>query len=256
MSARGTGEWLFTVGGRQKGPVSREELAHLVQAGVIHPRTDMVWQQGMEKWLPAGEIEGLFERRKAGESIEAVSQMAATASNPLGGDPHGLGEDPDFHRDVTSAWPGVGRGAYVMATMVLPVVGQLGIGFIAALASGVLGEKGAGWLAIGGAVALLVIALYAVIERFPNLGMSRWWVLGLLVPILNWWLGYRSLACPPGYAYNRKLDTIGWVLAVLYWLSIIAGLVVMVAMIVMMGPALLDPQKWQEIIKQIEAQAG
>jgi hypothetical protein len=256
MSEGGAGEWFFTVNGQQKGPVSREELGHLAKAGAIHPRTDVVWTQGMEKWRAAGEIDGLFERRKADEPVAPAAQMAATASSAGVDDPYGLGEDPDFHRDATSAWPGVGRGGYIMATMVLPIGGQLAIGFIAGLAAGMLGERGAAWLAIGGGVALLLIALYAVIERFPNLGMSRWWVLGLLVPGLNWWLGYRALACPPGYAYNRKLDAIGWVLAVLYWLTIVAGLAVLVALIVMVGSALLDPEKWQEILKQIEVQAG
>ena len=258
MSEAAAGGWFFTVSGQQKGPVSRKELDHLAKSGAIHPRNDMVWQEGMEKWMPACEIEGLFERRQPGEAVEGVSQMAATATNPTATDPYAVGdaagEVSDFQYDATTQWPGVGRGGYIMATMVLPVVGQLAIGFIAALATGVIGEEGAGWLAIVGVVAIVVVALYAVFQRFPNLGMTRWWVLGLFVPILNWWLNYRCLACPPGYAFHKKLDGIGWVLAVLYWLSVVASLVMLVVLIVIMGATLLNPEGWQDIIEQLEAQ--
>ena len=36
------------------------------------------------------------------------------------------------------------------------------------------------------------------------------------------WLYYRLIACPPGYVYTRKLDVWGWILAVLYWLGVVA----------------------------------
>jgi len=263
MNAVALGDWFFTVQGQQKGPVSREELAHLAELGAIHPRNDMVWQTGMESWVAAGDLEGLFKRRDPNEQVKATSQMAATATNPNATDPHAAndasGEISDFQQYLTAEWSGVTRGGYIFGTMVLPVIGLVGIVVISRLAAGVLGEKGAAWLMLGGGVAVLVAALYAVVQRFPNLGMSRWWFFGLLVPILSWWLGYRCLACPPGYAYHKKLDTIGWIMAVLYWLSILVSVVVVVAMFVMMSAVILevleDPDRLNEIIEQAGAGA-
>ena len=56
MNAVAPGDWFITVQGEQKGPVSREELAHLAELGAIHPRNDMVWQAGMESWVVAGDL--------------------------------------------------------------------------------------------------------------------------------------------------------------------------------------------------------
>jgi uncharacterized membrane protein YhaH (DUF805 family) len=44
------------------------------------------------------------------------------------------------------------------------------------------------------------------VTRLRNLGMSGWWSLGLLIPIVNILLGVRCTAFPEGYADHRKLD--------------------------------------------------
>lgn len=258
MNGVATGDWFFTVEGEQKGPVSGEELAHLAEAGAIHPRNDMVWQSGMESWVTAGELDGLFQRRDPNEQVEERSQMAATATNPAAADPHAASqasdEISDFEYYRTAEWPGFGRGSYFLATVVLPIVGQFALAFLAMAVGGMLGENGPAYVSLAGSLAIVALVIYGVLQRFPNLGMSRWWVLGLLVPILNWWVSYRCIACPPGYAYHKKLDTIGWVLAVLYWLSVVVALVVTVAMFVMMGAMLLEvlqnPESLNEIIKE------
>jgi hypothetical protein len=51
--------------------------------------------------------------------------------------------------------------------------------------------------------------------------MSRVWFFGLFAPFLNLWVWYRLFACPPGYAYHKKLDPLGWVLAVIHWGSLL-----------------------------------
>jgi hypothetical protein len=57
--------------------------------------------------------------------------------------------------------------------------------------------------------------------RFRNLGMNRAWFFGLFAPILNLWIWFRIFACPEGYAEHRKLDGIGWILAFIYWVSVL-----------------------------------
>lgn len=256
-----TGEWFFTVEGQQKGPVTREELTHLAEAGAIHPRNDMVWQSGMESWVAAGDLQGLFTRRDPSEAVMVDSGMAATASNPTAVDPYAVDasaqEALNVQRYLDADWPGVTRGGYIFGTVALPMLGQIGVTVITRLSVDVIGEKGAAWIAILGSVAIFAAALYVVVQRFPNLGMSRWWFFGLLVPFLHWWLGYRCLACPPGYAYHKRLDTTGWILAVLYWLSVLVSVVVIVLMFVMMGAVFLellqDPENFNEILEQAGA---
>jgi hypothetical protein len=66
-----------------------------------------------------------------------------------------------------------------------------------------------------------ILLIAASLQRFQNLGMSRIWFFGLFAPLLNLWVWYRLFACPPGYAYHKKLDPLGWVLAVLHWGSLL-----------------------------------
>ena len=100
-----------------------------------------------------------------------------------------------------------------------------------------------------------VLVLVITAKRFNNLGMSGWWWLGMLVPLLGLWLGYRLFAAPPGYAYTNKLDGVGKFLAVIYWLSLIAC----IALPIVAGFGLiqgLDPDQLDAWIAEIEAKAA
>ena len=50
-------DWHYAEGGERKGPVSEEEFQQLVSSGVITSDT-LVWQAGMENWLPYGQVSG------------------------------------------------------------------------------------------------------------------------------------------------------------------------------------------------------
>ncbi len=43
--------WFYAQNGQQAGPVADEELAHLVQSGIITPGT-LVWHSGLASWQP------------------------------------------------------------------------------------------------------------------------------------------------------------------------------------------------------------
>ena len=68
------------------------------------------------------------------------------------------------------------------------------------------------------------VLLYLILGRLANVGMSRWWALALVIPILNLWVGFRCLFCPAGYAYHRKLDRAGLVTALALLLAMPAAL--------------------------------
>jgi hypothetical protein len=77
--------------------------------------------------------------------------------------------------------------------------------------------------------------------------MSRWWYLGNLVPILNLWVSYRMYVCPAGYAYHKKLDGAGVVLAILYWLMILLAVLMLASILAVMFGALGSPELRQQV---------
>src|SRR5687767_11887643 len=56
-------QWFYSTGGQRFGPVGFDYLLELSQSGKLDPRNDLVWSTSLSDWEPAGEIEGLFERR-------------------------------------------------------------------------------------------------------------------------------------------------------------------------------------------------
>ena len=49
--------------------------------------------------------------------------------------------------------------------------------------------------------------------------MNPFLALAMIIPGPNLWLGYRAFACPPNYAFRRKLGVTGIGLGVVYWLT-------------------------------------
>ena len=235
--------WFYTREGERIGPVNLAELRIKAGEGALHPRHDMVWTQGMAEWKPAGEIDGLFERRAAVEEAEAA---------PATPDPY----SPPSHQEAAEMlaqegdWPGARRRSFYLMTMVFPFVWNFGI----AAAGAFLGEQfGAEILKVIMAAAMLVpfvLIIYFGLQRLANVGMSRWWYLGNLVPILNLWVGYRMCVCPAGYAYHKKLDTIGVVLAILYWLMTVLALLALLAMIAVFFGVAGSPEIQPEVQQQ------
>ncbi|MGL5016926.1 MAG: hypothetical protein ACRDBP_02245, partial [Luteolibacter sp.] len=88
---------------------------------------------------------------------------------------------------------------------------------------------------------------YFWLQRLANLGMSRFWILAAIIPGLNLWLGFRCFVCPPGYAYERKLDGLGVFLAVLYGLIALAATAVLAAILALRFGMVASPELQQQI---------
>jgi hypothetical protein len=56
--------WWYAKEDKQYGPVEKDGLTRLIQAGMIRPKT-MLWKEGMEAWLPLDEIEELHGLKSA-----------------------------------------------------------------------------------------------------------------------------------------------------------------------------------------------
>ncbi|WP_411826694.1 GYF domain-containing protein [Luteolibacter sp. AS25] len=218
-----TKEWFVTHNGQQFGPVSLDDLKYEAERGELNPRLDMVWKNGMEDWIPSGDIEGLFEKNEGAQKEE--KQKEEVAANAT-----------DFHPEETrkkrmmmnGKWGGTSRSAFIFLCYIFPFLWILGISYGAKFLRGSVDEKMLGFGMAGLAMVPLIICVIVLFRRFVNLGMSRLWFLGLFVPLLNIWLGSRLFACPEGYAQHRKLDLIGWMLAVLYWVPLVFSVLAVV----------------------------
>ena len=56
-----TREWHYSFEGEKCGPVPAAELKRLAREGTITPN-DLVWKAGLDDWLPASKIKGLFPK--------------------------------------------------------------------------------------------------------------------------------------------------------------------------------------------------
>lgn len=234
------GEWYFSRDGQQSGPLTYDELKAKADEGALMPRLDLVWKEGMTDWRPVGEIEGLFDRRP--QASETTDQPYSSPEADL-----------MYEQESTGEWPGTRRRGYLFGIFIFPLLWNVVLASGTTLAAKQLGKPIPEPALLGLYCVPLLVVLWCSIQRFPNLGMSRFWILGNLIPILNIWLGYRCFACPAGYAVHKKLDGIGVFLAILYWLFfVLAALVVAAAIAAALG-MIGDADFQQKMREMIEA---
>lgn len=241
--------WFFTVDGERTGPVSLADLRVKAANGELNPRLDMVWTHGMDDWKPSGEIDGLFEKR----STPAAAEPLAPAADPY--------KPPQQDTAAESLgregeWPGARRRMFLIMTIIFPILWNFGFTRGAGFLGQQLGPEIMTFVALAAMIVPIIVGIYFGLQRLANLGMSRWWYLGHFVPFLNLWVGYRSLACPAGYAYHKKLDRIGWVLAILYWLGVLVFILSIAAMAAILAGAVNQPelrQQIEELLRQAAA---
>jgi len=219
--ARDQQQWFYsTPDGQRIGPVGFDYLLELSQSGQLDPRNDMVWSTALNDWEPAGEVEGLFERRavrRDNDSLagtETLSQTTDYNPGPMVSKGQFLGTD---------------RLGYVMGAVVAPTLLVLFWKFAVKFLQPHVPVAYHGYLqnVVLPLAGLLIVV--TTVKRLHNVGMSGWWVLGFAVPLLNVWLGYRCFACPPGYSGVKKLGGLGKFLAVLYWGAVL-GIVGLIGM--------------------------
>lgn len=123
------------------------------------------------------------------------------------------------------AFGGIGRLAYFGYSVLNSIVSQvLTIAVVSAL------PAEAAPVALVIAALSMVAAIVITVLRLKNLGNSGWWVLGLIVPILNLIIAIKLIAAPEGYALHKTLDTPGKVIV-----GLMLGLIVLVVVVVVLA---------------------
>jgi uncharacterized membrane protein YhaH (DUF805 family) len=244
MKTSADGDWYFSRDGQQSGPLTYANLKEKADEGILRPRSDLVWKEGMADWIPIGEVDGLFERLEA----------SSPPPSPEFGPPPVLSDDDGLH---PNHFGGCRRRSYIFVHLILPGL----FAWLLTVANSTLSDSISptiiGQVGKFGPLVLVLVIIYVGIQRFANLGMSRWWYLGHFVPILNLWTGYRSFACPEGYAAHKQMDGVGVFLAILYWLSLIFVIAVVVLVSAVLAGAAGSPEIQQhvkELMEQLRTQ--
>jgi hypothetical protein len=76
--------WYFADGDVERGPVTEAQLKTLIGTNNLKP-DDLVWKEGMDDWVPAGEVPGLFDQAEA--SAEPEVSPANKSGSPRGARP-------------------------------------------------------------------------------------------------------------------------------------------------------------------------
>ncbi|MEO5915101.1 MAG: GYF domain-containing protein [Luteolibacter sp.] len=232
--------WFYSGEGERIGPVTLSDLRIKATDGELNPRLDMVWTQGMDAWKPSGEIEGLFERRTAPEPAQTLGPPTDPYSPPKQ-------ETAAEVMGKEGGWPGARRRSYLLITLFFPGLWVYGVAAAMPFLTSQFGPQIMIFASPGIRLIPALVFIFIGLRRLVNLGMSRWWFLGNFVPILGFWVGYRCFACPGGFAYHKKLDGAGIFLAIVYWLLLAIGLVVMGLLIAILLGAFGSPELRDQI---------
>ncbi len=183
--------------------MSKERVGSLARSGAIDPATTLVWRQGLKDWMTLGESGILAE-------IGSIPQVAPVqaSNNPYQVSERTRNALDEPRQGAMIEYPGYGRLRYFLITMVFTI---LCYAIAAAIGFAMYGSK-----PNIGVVVLVVIAVFSAmlagsiyigVQRLKNLGMSGLALFWMFVPFMNMWLGWRMIACPPGYEDHRTLDT-------------------------------------------------
>ncbi len=205
-------EWYYTSGPDQAGPVTFEELRAKAAASELHPRNDMVWKESMDEWVPAGQLENLFEKRATDTAAAALASSISA-----------MEETKPAQAEEAVILPGASRRWFVLFVLIFPFLWVVLCTVFATFVGNNLSPGFQKLFLLIGVIVPVWVVVDVSLSRLTSLGMNKLWFLLHFVPVANLWLWYRCFACPPGYAKTKKLGGLGWFLAIFYWLFMISA---------------------------------
>lgn len=169
-------EWYYAAEGTSKGPISQSEFDALVATGTIRSDT-LVWQEGMDDWLPYGRAGGA-EAASAlppRAPVQGAQDPAREDANTfVGALKDGFARYVDFKTRST-------RSQYWWWTLWMIL-----LSFAAAVIDGMLTLGDSGPVNLLVSLATLLPSLAVGIRRLHDIGRSGWWFLIVFVPIVGW----------------------------------------------------------------------
>lgn len=169
-------EWYYAVEGASIGPISQTEFDSLVRGGTIRADT-LVWQEGMEDWLPhsrAGVSSGPDELAAPAQAYGKDDPAREDANTFTGALKDGFARYVDFGTRST-------RPQYWWWTLWMVL-----ISFGASLLDITLGLGELGPLNSLVSLATLLPSIAVGIRRLHDIGRAGWWLLIVLVPVVGW----------------------------------------------------------------------
>ncbi len=170
-------EWYYAVEGTSHGPVDQAEFEHLVSVGAIRSDT-LVWQDGMEDWLPYRRAGGEAD---SGAPIPPHAPVNNTrnparddANTFLGALKDGFARYVDFKSRST-------RSQFWWWTLWSLIISLASTFFDAAIGAGSSGPIG-----LLTSLAIFLPSLAVAIRRLHDIGRTGWWYLLVLIPLIGW----------------------------------------------------------------------
>ena len=68
--------WYFAIDEEERGPVTEAQLRTLIGTGNLS-REDLVWREGLDDWVPAGQVPGLFDKEVGARAADPASPATA-----------------------------------------------------------------------------------------------------------------------------------------------------------------------------------
>jgi uncharacterized membrane protein YhaH (DUF805 family) len=191
-----------------RGPYEEKELRDMLEHREVHPETPAC-RAGEEAW---GTVAGLLPGAAAPEPLAEPASPIPQKFRYSDGVPSNRATAESARGEVAAR---VGLGEEVVAVVEQGGLGRLSY-WLAAIAI-ILVEAFLEWLGLlsGGILSTFVLfgaLTWLSVYRHWNIGVSGWWSVLLLVPVINVFYGVYVSAVPPGYARTRKLDITAWVL--------------------------------------------
>lgn len=169
-------QWYYAVEGNSVGPVSQSEFDALVATGTIRNET-LVWQEGMEDWLPYGRAGAPVAQNEAPPhpAMSTLQDPARSDANTfLGALKDGLARYVDFKTRSTRSqfwWWTLWSVIISIATSIL---------------DSTLGMGDTGPIGLLASLALFLPSLAVAIRRLHDIGRTGWWYLIVFLPIIGW----------------------------------------------------------------------
>lgn len=113
--------WYYARGESEQGPISSAQIKALAATGALR-KSDLVWKEGMENWLPASEVDELFPGGKAKSKPKDSEKKTATNGKDSGEKkPRPKAARPSMPSDVDIAQVirSVGRALVVLGVLVV-----------------------------------------------------------------------------------------------------------------------------------------